>query len=206
MIVGFIVLVVLPIGACTAIVGGVLAIGASAPDRSTPAPSTTVPPTPSATESSAVVVPVPAVVGLPGNEARDALEAAGFEVEWGNETVLAASNWVVTAQSATESAPGATITLTVERPEAAPVEQTSGGVTQADAQRVCEEAAIAQYPYGIEFHRLVGLIALEVRDDRWFYKLEVTITNAYGTELEQEMECTVSGTSAAPVIESQYVY
>lgn len=76
----------------------------------------------SATSSSSSAQ-APNVVGMAGDEARDAIEDAGLEVEWdaGDDTVIMASNWTVESQSPAAGDgvnDGDTVTLTVSKPEA----------------------------------------------------------------------------------------
>jgi len=233
-LVGVTVFIVLPIGACTAAVGGLLAIGAasggSGTSTSTAAPVSTAPPTPSATpspsaspstsptpspsdsEEESELVAVPNVVGMPGDEARDALEEAGFEVDWTNETVFAPSNWVVISQSATDAEEGAEIGLEVARPEAtvtptspaAPV--APGPVDSIAAQIACDAYGEQLYPYGFDAHWIIGVYANEQRGEQWFWKVDVTITNAFGAEYEAVMECFAGGTEDAAIVQDFLVY
>jgi hypothetical protein len=76
------------------------------------------------TKAATKLIAVPKVVGLAGNDARAKLEAAGFDVDW-SQTVIIASNWKVTGQSATKAAEGAKVTLTVQpKPKTKPKSAT----------------------------------------------------------------------------------
>ncbi|WP_375386910.1 hypothetical protein [uncultured Amnibacterium sp.] len=116
-------------GGVTAVaIGGAAVQAAGTPEQSadaakvaTTTETTTAPEAPAATaeattstaDAADAKVAVPKVVGLAGNDARDRLEAAGFEVDW-SQLVIIASNWKVTKQSAKKAATGSTITLTVK--------------------------------------------------------------------------------------------
>lgn len=93
------------------------------------------------TETVAVAaqVQVPSVTGLSGDVARDAIEAAGLEVDW-SELVIKPSNWTVTDQSPAAGAElptGATVKLTVTKPdntEAKTDDPPAAAAPQAPAQ------------------------------------------------------------------------
>ena len=63
-----------------------------------------------------------------------------------------------------------------------------------------------QFPYGFKCHWFVGLIHEEQLDDgSWYFKVEVTIENAYGNKIDTVAEGIVSGTDASPVITQFHV-
>jgi hypothetical protein len=88
------------------------------------------------------LTPVPSVIGLPGDEAEDLLEDAGFDVEWdaGEESVWMASNWSVDSQEPAADAgaeDGATVTLSVSKPEAVAPEATDAPDSPSAADPNC---------------------------------------------------------------------
>jgi hypothetical protein len=187
----------------------VLMLTGCASARTAPAPQRSV----EAAESSAVVVP--SVVGNDGKTAKNALESAGLDVEFdaGEESVWAASNWTVNEQvpAAGESVPdGSTVTLKVSKPEAVapapnPNDLTPSGLSFTYAITACDMNGESQSPYGwnADFlldgtHTVVG--------DTIVLKAGVSITNAYNAEGRFTVDCTVSGTNDAPVIDSFLVY
>ncbi len=159
--------------------------------------------------ADAALAPVPEVVGMSGDDARDALEAAGFEVEWdaGEETVILAGNWTVDVQSATgEAEAGSTVTLMVSKPEVesepATREATTGGLDAVHAQVACDARAEQEFPYGYDPHWVLGRLADEYRADTddWFLKVEAEVGNAFGAEQSVEVECRVTGSNDAPSV------
>ncbi len=86
-------------------------------------------------------------------------------------------------------------------PTAPAVEATSGGLTSGMGQIACERAAEQVFPYGIRFHWYAGLIAEQLENDAWFFKVQITPRNENGVEVSgRVMECTVTGSEAAPQI------
>lgn len=79
-------------------------------------------------------------------------------------------------------------------------------LTKFYAQKAFEEYGELRYPYGFQCHWLANLINAEQSDDgSWYFKVGVTITNAYGNELETIAEGTVSGTDKNPKVDQFYV-
>lgn len=172
---------------------------------------------------------IPAVVGMAGDEAKDALEAAGFDVEFdaGEDFVVLAGNWTVDAQTpeAEASAPeGSTVTLKVSKPEptaeaapaepapaepapAAPaVEATPSGLTSGWATTACDNYGDAAYPYGFNGDWLIDGLAMEIQGDEWFLKAGASITNQFNAEGRFVVECRVGGTDGAPLVTSWIAY
>lgn len=166
------------------------------------------------TTPAAAGVAIPDVTGQAGNDARDALTAAGFVVAYdaGEETVVMASNWTVDAQTpaaGTEAAPGSTVTLTVSKPaaaEPAPAAATSTGLTATYAISACQQYGDTNFPYGWDAHWVLGKLAEEIQNDQWFLKVEADVKNAYNAEAKMNVECFVSGTNDAPVVTSFNAY
>lgn len=75
------------------------------------------------------------------------------------------------------------------------------------AQDGFERYGESAYPYGFKPHWLLGVLAFNKNDDgSYFIKVEVTITNEYGTKLKTNVEGTVSGTDDYPIVNDFYVY
>lgn len=172
-------------------------------------------------------VAVPDVAGLPADEARAALADAGFAVTFdaGDEAVFDATNWAAvstTPQSGTDAEEASEVTVTVERSEEwlaeeaakqkeaeehAAVRAPDAPIHSSSAHAFCEEYAIAQFPYGIKFHRLAQVFADEKTDTGWYYKLGADITNEFGAKAkDRNIECHMSGTNEAPVMDNFLAY
>ena len=172
---------------------------------------------------------VPDVTSMAGDEAQDAIEEAGFEIEFdaGDDSVWMASNWTVMSQdpaAGSKAEDGALVTLVVGKPAAeetepepeeevvpapapAPVvEATSMGLTGSTAQDTCDLAGEIQFPYGYDPHWFVGLITAEIVNDQWFFKVETSVTNEYDAERDVVIECTVSGSEDVPALASYIFY
>jgi beta-lactam-binding protein with PASTA domain len=172
--------------------------GCASAAKTDPAPSRSV----EAAESSAVVVP--AVVGNDGKTAKNSLKAAGLDVKFdaGEESVWAASNWTVDEQmpAAGESvAKGSIVTLKVSKPQVAAPAPNPNDVTPSGLD------GKAQSPYGWNADFLLDGTHT-VAGDTIVLKAGVSITNAYNAEGRFTVDCTVSGTNEAPVIDSFLVY
>lgn len=116
-VVGFIVLVVLPIGACTAIVGGVLAIGASAPDpSSSAAPVDSPEPEPSIVQPSAAPTPSasPSVEPEPTAAVEPLAESVWAEIVAGYGGTVPSSSPLF-AVTSVEDVSGGTIRVFVQQ-------------------------------------------------------------------------------------------
>lgn len=166
---------------------------------------------------------IPDVAGMPGDEARDAISDAGFTpvFEGGDEAVVKGSNWdaVDTDPAAGIDAEiGSTVTINVVRAaerlaeeqaevEAANEERENGPVGATEAQAFCSTYAEDQLPYGVDMHWVLGKLAEEETDTGWFLKVEADVTNQYGAEESgMNIECHVSGTNSAPVMDEFLVY
>ncbi|MGW9167347.1 hypothetical protein [Agromyces sp. NPDC055658] len=84
---------------------------------------------------------------------------------------------------------------------------TSTGLTATYAQAACD-AAITDYLYPDAWNPawVLGKLAEQIEDDRWFLKVEGEVESAAGGELQVNAECYVSGTNEAPVVDIVNVY
>ena len=173
-------------------------------------------------------VAVPDVVGMPADEARDVLEAAGFESELeADGWVVMESNWTVDSQSpkaGTMSGDGSTVVAKISKHEAAeeseepeateepestpppaptidPTNETPSGLSFGWAMTTCDQFGQDASPYGWNADFLMDGTH-QVLGDTMFLQAGVSITNAYGTEGRFTVECSVSGSDEAPVIDS----
>lgn len=81
------------------------------------------------------------------------------------------------------------------------VKATSGGLTEGMAEIACENYAKQIFVYGVDFHWWGESIARTLENDAWFLKVGITPRNEYGTKINGAvMECTVTGSEAAPQI------
>lgn len=175
--------------------------------------------TPAAEDLSAV----PDVAGMPADEARDAISDAGFiaRLDGGEEVVVNASNWDAvdtTPAAGAEIKAGETVTINVVRAEErlaeereatqrAAEERANGPIGATEAQGFCSLYAEEQLPYGVDMHWIMGKLAEEETENGWFLKVEADVTNEYGAEQSgMNIECHVSGTNNAPVMDEFLVY
>lgn len=72
---------------------------------------------------------------------------------------------------------------------------------------LCQQHIKQQYPYGVKVHSILGVIADErISNDTHFYKVKVSITNAYNATRESVMECKVTKKGGSLEISYFYVY
>ncbi|TFD58048.1 PASTA domain-containing protein [Cryobacterium sp. Hh7] len=181
--------------------------------------------------SSAVIVPD--VSGMNGADARDELEAAGFDVEWdASGPVFVASNWDAgaTVPAAGESVDdGAEVVLSISKPEVEPreVEEvapsaeptleetqapvvasgdvTPSGLTFSASIIACDQSGVTEFPYGFDAAwRWDGTHIVE--GDTMFLKAGTEVVNQFNAEMRVTVECTVSGTNDAPVVDAFNAY
>ncbi|WP_192497684.1 PASTA domain-containing protein [Pseudoclavibacter sp. CFCC 13611] len=159
-----------------------------------------------AASPSAVGVTIPDLSGQKGNSAKQTIESVGLRIKWdgGDKTVLAPENWTVV--STDPAAPNATDEDAPEAPEPAVSERldaTPSGLTFGGASVACTQAGKAQFPYGVKAHWIIGMLDDRVVGDSRVVKATTTIKNAYGTKRkDQVVECHVSGSDAAPRVDS----
>lgn len=185
-----------------------------------PAPT----PTESPTEvEAASAADAPDTVGMALDEARELLAEYTIEEVDGsgeNRVVFAPANWFVTGQGVD----GDTVVLTLENErdaeeaeraaereqaaaeEAAAVEAI--GIDAFDAKWACQEVADDVFVYGGKLHTVIGVIAETplIDDGQWFIKVEATVTNEYGVDMDAEVECYVSGGGGVAAVEDFIVY
>ena len=82
---------------------------------------------------------------------------------------------------------------------------TSSELTQYYAKKAFEEYGESQYPFGFKCHWIKDLINIEQAGNTWYFKVGVTITNAYGAEYDTVAEGMVTGTDSAPQMVQFYV-
>ena len=80
--------------------------------------------------------------------------------------------------------------------------------SSSSAISLCEEAFHRQYPYSkSKVHSILGVIASErYQDNKYLYKAEVDIQNAFGAVYETVMECVVRREGDLIKIDSFYIY
>lgn len=142
-----------------------------------------------------------------------------YEYNAGEDSVWDSSNWIVQNQSpvaGTAVPSGTVVTLYVTKLEPAvappaegsePLYETSpelitpSGIDFGYATVACDNAGLSAYPYGFNAHWFLGVMGEEVQGDSYFIKASVDITNEYNAEAERVVECKVTGTPDAPVVE-----
>ena len=72
-------------------------------------------------------------------------------------------------------------------------------------KKAFEEYGESQYPFGFKCHWIKDLINIEQAGNTWYFKVGVTITNAYGAEYDTVAEGMVTGTDSAPQMVQFYV-
>lgn len=157
----------------------------------------------------------PDVTGQRLDQARSALEGAGLEVEvesGGLFGVVDDTGWEVCDQSPKAGSTASKVKVFVERsctdgtPSTDDAKTTSAGLTATSAQAACNRRGMTEFPYGFDGHWILGKLAEEILDDRWFLKLEATVVNEFGAEREMNVECFVGGTDASPAVERFLAY
>ena len=174
---------------------------------------------------SAAAPNAPDVIGQNLKDARAALEAAGFAIvatdSLEDRAIIVESNWIVTDQTTD----GETVNLGVQKatdgqesanpsegaaggpadPAAPPSNATPSGLTSGTASVACDQVGEADYPYGFDASWLLNGTQL-IEGDTILLKAGVEIENAFGNRAEATVECRVSGTEAAPVVDEFHVY
>lgn len=84
--------------------------------------------------------------------------------------------------------------------------ETSAGLTETSAWLACHAYGEATFRYGWDPHSALGMIAHEIVNDHWFFKLEADVTNQYGAEASGVVECSVGGAEESPVVDSFTFY
>lgn len=74
-------------------------------------------------------------------------------------------------------------------------------LTEDGAMDACDNYTTAQFRYGVKVHRFTGVLANRPTDTGRFVKVLADVTNQYGAKMKGvNVECTVDGTDAAPVM------
>lgn len=167
----------------------------------------------SATAAPALTATVPSVVGLRGDRAEQSLSQAGLAVKW-TQQVITAADWTVDAQNpapGTRVHPGDLVTLTVSKAESsgsasptttAPAQATGSGLTAVQAQDACDKHAASAFKYGVRLQWVSGRLIEKIDGDSWYLKVLATVTNKDGsTQTGVNVECTVTGSPKAPVVD-----
>lgn len=186
----------------------------------------------STSEQSADSGSVPDVVGMTVSDAQAALLKEGYTgtVKDENGKLSVDSTLTVLSQDPAAGADlepysGTPIKLTVpatatptptpaetETPESEPAETgqaTTGGLKDdGTGWTACDQRGEQEFPYGFDAHWVLGLIASEYLpdSDEWYYKVEADVTNEYGAEQTVNVECYVTGTEDAPVVNDFICY
>ena len=150
---------------------------------------------------------VPDVTGDDLDTAVSTLEEKGFVVEY-DKTLSEGTEWVVSEQSlaALEKVrPGTEITLTaMEKNEYLNVNpddwatKTSTGLTLKTASNACVDRGLEQFPAGFEVDWKSDKITETVEGENALLVYIADATNADGTATRYVVNCTVTGTEAAP--------
>lgn len=84
----------------------------------------------------------------------------------------------------------------------------TGDLDEDSAMTALQNYGDRQYPYGFKIHWISGRLANEqsVADGSWYFKVNVTVTNAYGADADGVCEAKVTGTSSSPVVQEFSVY
>jgi hypothetical protein len=182
-------------------------------------------------DQSADVAAVPDVVGMTASDAQTELLSAGYTATVTDEDgkISVDSTLTVLSQDPAAGAEvkpysGTPVKLTVpttdkptptpaatETAEPAPsrTEQaTTGGLTETYAMTACDQYGEQQFPYGYDAHWVLGVLASEYQPDtdEWYFKVEADVTNEYNAEQTVNVECYVTGTEDAPVVNDFLAY
>lgn len=164
---------------------------------------------------------------MAAKDAKTALAADGYTADINGGAIYGGDS-PVTAQSpegGTELEPyGQHIFLTVEDPNAEsdstasaqpepsettePEKATTGGLTETYAMTACDQYGEQQFPYGYDAHWVIGVLANEYQPDtdEWYFKVEADVTNEYNAKQTVNIECYVTGTEDAPIVNDFLAY
>lgn len=90
--------------------------------------------------------------------------------------------------------------------EARIAERAAAPLDVVDAQAFCTLYSERQFTYGGKLHTVLGRLAEEQTETGWYMKFEATINNAFGAEQKANVECHMSGTNGAPVMDDWLAY
>ncbi len=83
----------------------------------------------------------------------------------------------------------------------------SGILEDQTARRAVDSYGNNEYPYGFKAHWIKGLYnAEQTSDGKWIYKVDITVTNAFGEEVKGILDVTVGGTTNSPEVEDFIAY
>jgi hypothetical protein len=114
----------------------------------------------------------------------------------------------LTVPAAATPTPTPTETETPESEPADTEQATTGGLKDdGTGWTACDQRGEQEFPYGFDAHWVLGLITNEYLpdSDEWYYKVEADVTNEYGAEQTVNVECYVTGTEEAPVV-NDFIY
>lgn len=63
---------------------------------------------------------------------------------------------------------------------------------------MCDLAGDLEFPYGYDPHCILGLRVAEIRDDTWYFLVDVSVLNEFNAERDVTFECVVGGTEQSP--------
>ena len=130
-----------------------------------------------------------------------------------NTEIISNTEIVLTCKSKSEieteekaKAAAQAIPAQITTQESTPKDQYDSTDYKIDAKYAFEEDIEDQCPFGVKFHWILGNIAQRYEGNgEWFFKVEVTITNAFGAEYDTIAEGRVDVTNGCNVTYS-YIY
>lgn len=140
-----------------------------------------------------------------GGEAREGARITIFVVE---ATARLAAEQEAKEQAKAEEAAA----REAERAKAAEEAAAAAAVLAAEpanystAQQLCDAFATVEFPYGVKMHWIAERYAADQTETGWFLKVGATVTNAFNAERKFNVECHVSGTNGAPVMDDFLYY
>lgn len=149
-------------------------------------------------------------------DAVDTDPAAGEEVSAGSKVILnvaEATERLEAEQAAADEAAAkekaereAERAKAEEEARAKAAESAAQPLSEDNARPYCLDYADNSFPYGIKVHYMMGVLAEKETDTGWFMKYEATITNEFGAKRDANIECHMSGTNGAPVMDDFLAY
>ena len=93
----------------------------------------------------------------------------------------------------------------VNEDESEDEKKSAAKLSEYYAKKAFEKYGESQYPFGFKCHWIMDLRNAEQEGNTWYFKVGVTITNAYGTKYDTVAEGMVTGSDSAPEIVQFYV-
>lgn len=140
-----------------------------------------------------------------GSEAREGSKITLYVVE-ATERLAAEAAEAERVKLEEQAKKEAELAAQKEANEAKAAEYAAAPVSQEVSQMLCDLYAENEFPYGVKMHWIMERYADTQTESGWFLKVGATVTNAFNAERKYNVECHVSGTNGAPVMDDFLYY